>query len=173
MRDDSAGSWSEGRIHRLIFEHSSEALAVIDDDGRLVTVSVRHDLNSARTTSLFGASPLASDVPGQERATQPPADIRHSAEHAAGLVRRVLSFIRRPASPPERVNVGAALAEMGAILELVLGKGIRLALEIEPEVGDALLERDQLDRVLVGLARTAREATPHGGTLPVAAANGR
>ena len=270
MRDDSAGSWSEGRIHRLIFEHSSEALAVIDDDGRLVmanlaaralpgidverffvwagardaelaslraqlrvggrgavtlrvhtatagdrvvslegrahgpyyviairdvterrqldeevqqlrklqdgselTASVVHDFNNVLTTILFGASLLADDVTGLDRPSQLALDIRESAERAAGLVRRVLSFIRRPASKPERVNVGTAVAEIGPILELVGGKGIALTLEIEPEVADCLVERDQLDRVLVALARNAREAMPHGGRLTVAAANVR
>lgn len=268
MRDDPSASWSEHRLHRLIFEHSSDAIAVIDDDGRLLaanraaralpdvdverlflwtpqrdpdltslraqlrvggrgavelrlrnadggtrllslegrahgptyvivlrdvterrrmedelrhlrqfedvghlTAAAVHDFNNALTAIVCATSVLEGDVVGQERASAMALDIRVAAERAAGLVRRVLSLQRRQPSKPEHVDLGEAVAETRSLLELVLGPRIELSIQGEAELGDTLVERDQLDHVLLNLAANARDAMPAGGKLSIVTAN--
>jgi PAS domain S-box-containing protein len=39
MRDEPSSSWSEPRLHRLMYEHSSDPIVVIDDDGRMLSAN--------------------------------------------------------------------------------------------------------------------------------------
>ncbi|MGH7293396.1 MAG: hybrid sensor histidine kinase/response regulator [Polyangiaceae bacterium] len=270
MRDDSSASWSEARLHRLIFESASDAIVVVDDDGKLLaanraarelpgveldslfvwsprrdpelaslraqlrvggrgaaelklrdaagidrvlalegrahgpcyvvvlrdvtearaaeeelrhlrqledvghlTASVVHDFNNVLTAIVCATAVLESDVVGQERAATMARDVRAAAERGAGLVRRVLSLLRRQASKRATVHLGNAVEEARALLELVVGPRVELSVEVDPELADTVLERDQLDHVLLNLAANARDAMPRGGKLTIVASNVR
>jgi CheY-like chemotaxis protein len=56
-------------------------------------------------------------------------------------------------------------------MELVLGPGVELSLQLDPELGDTLVEREQLDHVLLNLAANARDAMPQGGKVTISTAN--
>jgi hypothetical protein len=268
MRDDSSASWSEARLHRLIFENAADAIAVIDDDGQLLaanraarelpgvdvqnlfvwtprrdpdlaslraqlrvggkgaaelklhdesggtrllalegrahgpnyvvvlrdvtasrradeelrhlrqledvghlTASVVHDFNNVLTAIVCATAVLEGDVVGQERASTMAREIRTAAERGASLVRQVLSLLRRQPSKPEPLHLGTAVEETRALLELVVGPRVQLTVEIDPQLADTLVERDQLDHVLLNLAANARDAMPKGGKLAIVASN--
>jgi signal transduction histidine kinase len=139
----------------------------LEDLGYL-TASVVHDFNNLLTAILCSTALLGKEVTGSALASELTREIRSAAERAASLTRQVLSFLRRHTSKPERVNLSAAVAEMGSLLELVLGSHVALSLELDPDVGDVVVEREQLDHVLVNLAANARDAMPRGGRVTVA-----
>ncbi len=268
MRDDPSSSWSEARLHRLIYEQSSDPTVVIDDDGRLLSAnraarelpgvdveslflwtphrdaelaslraqlrvgsrgvaelrlpgtegggrilalegrahgpsyvivlrditerrrleeelrhlrqledvghlaaSVVHDFNNVLTAIVCATSILAGDVVGQERPQALARDIRSAAERAAGLIRQVLSLLRRQPTRPTRLNLSDVVEETRPLMELVLGPGVDLSVELDPQLGDAMVERDQLDHVLLNLAANARDAMPRGGKVTISTAN--
>jgi PAS domain S-box-containing protein len=268
MRDDPSSSWSEPRLHRLIYEHSSDPVVVIDDDGRLLSAnraarelpgvdierlflwtphrdadlaslraqlrvggrgvaelrlpdgegggrvlalegrahgpsyvivlrditerrrleeelrhlrqledvghlaaSVVHDFNNVLTAIVCATSVLVGDVAGQERPSALARDIRGAAERAAGLIRQVLSLFRRQPAAPARLSLSDVVEETRPLMELVLGAGVELTVQLDPRLGDTLVEREQLDHVLLNLAANARDAMPHGGKVTVSTAN--
>jgi PAS domain S-box-containing protein len=269
MRDDPSSSWSEARLHRLIFEHASDPTVVIDDDGRVLSAnraarelpgvdierlflwtqerdaelaslraqlrvggrgvaelrvtdgdagggrvfalegrthgpsyvvvlrditerrrleeelrhlrqledvghlaaSVVHDFNNVLTAIVCATSVLVGDVAGQERPLALARDIRGAAERAAGLIRQMLSLLRRQPTRPTRLNLSDVVEETRPLMDLVLGPGIELSVELDPELGDAMVERDQLDHVLLNLAANARDAMPRGGKVVIRTAN--
>jgi len=90
--------------------------------------------------------------------------LREALDHAAAdalragrIVRRLRAFIarremERTVEPlPALINEAAALALIGAA-------GVDVALEIEPDVGPVLVDRIQIQQVLVNLIRNACEA---------------
>ncbi len=147
-------------------EEELRHLRRLEDLGYL-TASVVHDFNNLLTAILCSASLLERETSAQESALSLASDIRLAAERAAGLTRRVLSFLRRDAAKPQRLYVNAALAEMRSVLEMVMGRDVELVLELDPNLVDVVVDREQLDHVLVKLAVSARDAMPGGGTVTI------
>ncbi|HEX3344182.1 MAG TPA: ATP-binding protein, partial [Polyangiaceae bacterium] len=151
-------------------EEELRHLRRVDSLGYL-TASVVHDFNNVLTAIVCATSLLVGDVAGQERPSALAREIRGAAERATGLIRQMLSLLRRQPAKPARVNLSDVAEETRPLMELVLGPGVELAMELDPALGDALVEREQLDHVLLNLAANARDAMPRGGKVTVTTAN--
>jgi two-component system, cell cycle sensor histidine kinase and response regulator CckA len=70
---------------------------------------------------------------------------------------------------PERVpiDVGRAVADCARMLERVVGERIRLELELAMTHEPVLAEPAEIDRIVLSLAITARDAMPDGGVLTI------
>jgi CheY-like chemotaxis protein len=53
----------------------------------------------------------------------------------------------------------------------VAGRSVEVLLELDPALGDTVVERERLDQVLLNLAANGRDAMPRGGTLTIGTAN--
>jgi two-component system, cell cycle sensor histidine kinase and response regulator CckA len=155
---------------RRRLEEELRHLRQLEDVGHLAA-SVVHDFNNVLTAIVCATSVLVGDVAGQERPSALARDIRGAAERAAGLIRQMLSLVRRQPAAPARLSLSDAVEETRPLMELVLGPGIELSLLLDPKLGDTLVEREQLDHVLLNLAANARDAMPRGGKVTLATAN--
>jgi signal transduction histidine kinase len=161
VQDDPSSKRDAFLQDELSHEHAFEDL------GHL-TASVVHDVNNQLTAILCAVPLLTRQVAGNEAATMLTEEIRAAAERAAELTRRALTVVRRGRSPVESANLSACVAESRELLELAAGKGVELTLALEPNIGEARFERDQLDHVLLHMAASARERMPRGGRLTIA-----
>jgi signal transduction histidine kinase/CheY-like chemotaxis protein len=136
----------------------------MDSVGFLASTLV-HDFNNLLTPiALLGAN-LESRL-GPERIEHAMArDIRAAAERAAGIARQMMNLLRRQPARVEMVNVSAVLAELQGLLERVAGVGITLELSLDADLGDAMVDRERLEHVIVNLVANARDAMPEGGRL--------
>ena len=85
-------------------------------------------------------------------------------ETASALVRQLVSFGRRQAAPPDRVE----LADVVARLESTIGRLIGVHIDFETDfriAGHVVLSVDDLDELLTELAVLARDLLPFGGRL--------
>jgi signal transduction histidine kinase len=141
------------------------------EDLGYLTASIVHDFNNLLTAILCSTAVLERDLAGQGGRSAVAVDvaneIRDAAERAAALTRRVLSFLRRGASQLQRVNLSVAVGQMRSLLEMVLGPHIKLTLELDPALGDVLVDCEQLDHVLVNLVVNARDAMGNGGIVTI------
>jgi signal transduction histidine kinase len=133
-----------------------------------LTASVVHDFNNLLTPIVCLSAVLARELEKSSRVGEMAAEIRDTAERAAGIVRQMLSFVRRRHERARRINVGAVVSEMQGILRRVVGDDIELVVAIDDDAGDVTADRDQLEQVLVNLAANARDAMPGGGRLFIA-----
>jgi two-component system cell cycle sensor histidine kinase/response regulator CckA len=133
-----------------------------------LTASVVHDFNNLLTPIVCLSSILTRELERSSRAGEIAGEIRETAERAAGLVRQMLSFVRRGPERAGRTNLGSVVAEMQGLLRRVAGDGVELVLAIDEDAGDVVVDRGQLEHVLLNLAANARDAMPHGGRLFVA-----
>src|SRR5207247_1533858 len=114
-----------------------------------LTASMVHDFNNVLTPILFSSTLLQEHVAEGTESSALVAEIRAAAERAASLVRQVLSFVRRTNDRPQRTNVAKIVGEMRGLLARVAGESIDVAIESESELGDVVVDRGQLEHVLL------------------------
>src|SRR5262245_60548040 len=154
---------------RLLEERLRNAQRV-DALGRLAG-GVAHDFNNLLTVILASADLLE---PVAQDGTQEIGAIRDAATRAASLTRQLLAFGRRQVLIPESVDLGRALEDARPLLERLLHEEIRLELRpAGPDPCCVVVDRSQLNQVLMNLVVNARDAMPRGGVITVAWGHGK
>jgi PAS domain S-box-containing protein len=127
-----------------------------------------HDLKNLLLVIDVSCEALEAAVPQEHEARLDLEALREASQRANQLTRQLLSFARRekPASA-QPLDLGAAVAGAAGLLSRVLGPGVRLRLELPPDLGSVAMEPGQLEQLLLNLASNARDAMPNGGALTV------
>lgn len=142
--------------------------------GRL-TGGIAHDFNNM-LQGITGAlyliqRKLAAGVPEQaERFVGVAMD---SANRAAHLTQRLLTFSRRQPIDPQPFSVAATLQSMVDLFHRYTGEGVTLAFDLESGLWPVRCDRNQFENALLNLVINACDAMPDGGKLTVAAFNTR
>jgi PAS domain S-box-containing protein len=89
-----------------------------------------------------------------------------SANRAAALTQRLLTFARRQPLDPKPVQVNALAAGMADLLERTLGPAITLTMDLAPGLWPALCDPNQLESAMLNLAINARDAIADGARAP-------
>jgi two-component system cell cycle sensor histidine kinase/response regulator CckA len=92
-----------------------------------------------------------------------------AGDRAAGLTKQLLAFGRRQILNTEVIDLNEVVAEIGSLLERVIGDNVELVTVLTDDAVVVSADRGQLDQVLVNLAVNARDAMKDGGVLTVRA----
>ena len=133
---------------------------------------IAHDFNNL-LTAIIGYSDLLlenKDCPF-DTVRGDVEEIKRAAERAAGLTRQILAFSRRQPLQPEPTSLNDVLEESRPILARTLGEEIDLDFVLDPELGLAEVDPNQLAQVIMNLAINGRDAMPDGGRLSLRTAN--
>jgi two-component system sensor kinase FixL len=175
IRDLSAEEESDARLRQMQAEltHVSRVSAM----GTMAS-TLAHELNQPiaavanyveAARDMIGGSVAPDMVPVLKEAL---AEAANEAFRAGNIVRRLRSFVAR-GEVDTRVEPLSALIEEAAILGLAgaAERGISSRFELDEDAGPVLVDRVQIQQVLVNLMRNAIEAmaAQGGGTLTVAA----
>ncbi len=119
---------------------------------------IAHDFNNL-LTAILGFCDLLL----QRHTSGDPsfADINHihqNANRAAGLVRQLLAFSRQQKLNPQVLNITDILAELGHLLQRLLGEKITLNIQHARDLWAVKVDRTQLEQVIINLAVNARDA---------------
>lgn len=151
------------------FEEKSEALRSaqrIEAVGRLAG-GVAHDFNNLLTVVLANASLLLETSTLDADSRRKVLDVQTAAERGADLVRQLLAFGRRQALAPTAVDLNRIVLELRPILSRLVTARIELIVSPFPRDVFVLVDRAQIEQVIVNLVTNARDAMPHGGSLLV------
>ena len=96
---------------------------------------------------------------------------RQCAERAAALTHRLLAFSRRQPLDPRPVRANQLILTMEPLLRRTLGEGVRLELDLAPDLWPTLCDPNQLDSAILNLSINARDAMPNGGVLTIRSRN--
>jgi signal transduction histidine kinase len=151
-------------------EEELRRLRHLDDVGQL-TAKVLHDFNNILTAIVCTTSMLEADVVGQERASAMAREILVASERGTKLVRQALSRLRGAPSRLAPVHLGGVIEDTRSLLSLVVGPRVELSIEVDPSLGETVVEREQLEHVLLSLAANARDGMQNEGKLSIVAAN--
>jgi PAS domain S-box-containing protein len=131
---------------------------------------VAHDFNNLLSVILtcvgFGLRALPPDSPVRDDVEE----IGRAADRAAALTRQLLMFSRREVVTPKIVDVAALVRGLESLLNKALTERIALRISCGPDLAPVLIDRRQLEQVLLNLAVNARDAMSDGGTLSIAVA---
>ena len=127
---------------------------------------IAHDFNNLLGVILNYTALLA------RRATDPTVtgdlgEIRAAAERGAALTRQLLTFARRDVANPSPVDVNEVVRSVVGMLGRTLGEEIELRLELAPAPLIAVIDRQQLEQIIMNLAINSRDAMTGGGRITI------
>jgi two-component system, cell cycle sensor histidine kinase and response regulator CckA len=157
MRAAAARGYTEGDA-RLIHAQRMESL------GRLVG-SVAHDFNNLLTGILGYASILEREVALTHPGRRPVEEIRKAAEMASRLTRQLLAYSRKPSTPLAPLDLNDVLEGLTDMLERLVGDHLTLVIEHGDHVPAVLVDRAQIEQVVINLVLNARDASRPGGRI--------
>jgi len=132
---------------------------------------VAHDFNNLLTAILsFGTFALEA-VPADSPEAQDIQEVLRAAQRAQTLTSQLLAFSRKNAIAPRIVNLNDVVASAGRILARLLGADIDLKIQAAADLGNAKIDHDAFEQVLLNLAVNARDAMPDGGQLTIETEN--
>jgi two-component system cell cycle sensor histidine kinase/response regulator CckA len=128
---------------------------------------IAHDLNNALTPILMMLDLLKETYPAEAEALE---TVERSANHAAEMVRHLLSFAKGNEGRRLQLQPRLLIKEMEKIVKGTFPKNIRIQLHCPKELPAIVGDATQLHQVLLNLCVNARDAMPDGGVLTLEAA---
>ena len=145
--------------------HQSQRMEAL---GKLAS-GVAHDFNNV-LQAVGGSLSLILRTPGNVARVERVAGMaRDAVERGAAITGRMLSLARRADLRAGPVDAAELLHGLQLVLQHTLGAGIRVNVDVPPDLPPLLADRGQLETVLINLATNARDAMPRGGTLRLSA----
>ncbi len=136
----------------------------MDSIGRLAG-GVAHDFNNL-LTAIMGFTHLAiEELPDGHPVRADLGEVLASARRGAELTRQLLAFARQQPANPSVLDLNDVLSNLFRLLERLIGEDVSLTLELAPKPARVLIDRGQLEQVIVNLAANARDAMLGGGRL--------
>ena len=128
---------------------------------------IAHDFNNL-ITAINGTADLASLGLRQGDPLRTDFErIRKTGERAASLTRQLLAFSRKQFMAPEVLDLNAVVTDMQDMLQRLLGEDIELMVMPAQSGGSVLVDRGQVEQLVMNLAVNARDAMPDGGALTI------
>jgi PAS domain S-box-containing protein len=125
---------------------------------------IAHDFNNVLTAVLLTAEDLSSDL--YESAPRAYVEeILEAVYRGTRLTSQLLAFSQRRAGATRTADLARCVADMAEMLQRLVGFGITVAIDLDRTIGEVVIDRGQLEQVLMNLAINARDAMPDGGVL--------
>ncbi len=159
----------------LVFRNRTEEYALqeklkqsqrLDAIGQLAG-GIAHDFNNMLGGIMGGTQLLKNKIPDDAKNLKYLSIIEDSAERAADLTGKLLTFSRRQAAPTQVMNIHDAISEAITLLENSIDKRISIVIDNDSESNNVLGDRSQLLNVFLNLGINASHAMPEGGTITI------
>ena len=127
---------------------------------------VAHDFNNLLTV-ISGYGEIARRRIGSGPGGAELDEIGRAAERATQLTRQLLAFSRQQVLEPALLDLNEVLGALLPMLGRLIGDDVEIALLTDEELPPVLVDRAQLEQVIINLAINGRDAMPTGGTITI------
>lgn len=136
----------------------------------LLAGGISHDFSNLLGV-IIGNAELLLETKPSEKQQRYAEQIKKASGRAAQLTRQLLAFSRKQVLYPTVLNLNTVVADIGKLLQRLIGEDIQIVTESEASLGSIRADRGQLEQILMNLATNARDAMPSGGTLSIRTEN--
>ncbi|MCB9777443.1 MAG: response regulator [Alphaproteobacteria bacterium] len=134
--------------------------------GRLAG-GVAHDFNNLLCVIMAHADFAAMHLPADGKAREELELLCQAVDRAEQLTRELLAFGRRGEHDPASLDVNVVVEGIVPMLRRLMGVDIEVDATLAADLGHVVVDRGQLEQVLLNLAVNARDAMAAGGRLRV------
>ena len=132
---------------------------------------VAHDFNNL-LLAIRGYSDIAlKSSPEGSRSHRAIQQIDRAANRAAGLTGQLLAFSRHGVFNPAPQDLNSVISDLLKMLSRVIGEQMDLTVKLQPDLKPVLIDRSQLEQVLINLCLNARDAMAGKGVLAIETEN--
>jgi len=128
---------------------------------------IAHDFNNILTAIIGYTNILMIKLPADHPLKATSEQILAAAERGANLTQGLLTFSRKQASNPLQINLNIIIEQIGKLLLSLLGESINLVLQLSSRPLWVMVDRMQMEQVLINLATNVRDAMPEGGSIVI------
>lgn len=148
----------EAQVREL---HRMEAL------GR-AAANIAHDFRNV-LGAVSGFAELIQAMPDSNATSREYAlRIIESADRGRQMTQQLLVFAAHDRLEPRILDVRELIHSISGMLQVLVGKRVRMHFKLDDATGRVLIDAAQLERALINLVMNASEAMPGGGDLTVA-----
>src|SRR3569833_1096547 len=132
---------------------------------------VAHDFNNLLTVIIGNCEFLLMRHQAGDPSFKEINEVHQNALRAAALVSQLLAFSRKQTMQSKTLALGDVVGELAQMLRRLVGEGITLNVEREPDLWAVHADEAQLGNAIINLVVNARDAMPGGGTVTIKTAN--
>jgi PAS domain S-box-containing protein len=133
-----------------------------------ISGGIAHDFNNILAILMGNLELIARKLPADNTSLLKKVEASLSAvDRGAQLTKKLLAFARKQVFSREIVDLNSIIREMYEVLERVLGKQIQIHLEISELPILILIDKNEMENVILNLAINARDAMDNSGTLTI------
>jgi len=130
-----------------------------------LTGGVAHDFNNLLMITSGNIERAQKMSAGDARLEGALASAMEGVDRAAKLTQQLLSFSRRQPHIIDYADLNAVVRGIADLIDNTLGSQYELALELEADLPNVLVDRAHTENAILNLAVNARDAMPEGGRL--------
>jgi two-component system, cell cycle sensor histidine kinase and response regulator CckA len=138
--------------------------------GRLAG-GVAHDFNNLLTAIVGNVELFKMESDDQTSRNESIDEIGKAATKATSLTRQLLTFSRKVALKPDKLELNAIIADLEKLLRRIIGEHIVLSTESCDDLWHIQADAGQIEQIILNLVVNARDAMPEGGEIVVSTAN--
>ncbi len=132
---------------------------------------IAHDLNNILTPILAYSELGKMQTVGNNELHTKFETIESCSRRAADLIRRILSFSRKQEIDVQPLDLRQLIQEFTKMLRRLIREDITLSVALPEKLWTVLVDRSQMEQVLMNLVVNARDAMENGGELRISAEN--
>lgn len=132
---------------------------------------VAHDFNNILTVIIGNCEFLLMRHQAGDPSFKEINEVHQNALRAAALVSQLLAFSRKQTMQPKVLALGEVIGELAQMLRRLVGEGITLNVERDPDLWPVHADEAQLGNAIINLVVNARDAMPSGGTVTIRTSN--
>ena len=122
--------------------------------------ALAHEVNqplAAMANYINGARRLFA-AGNQQAAQQAMERVAEQSDRARQIIRRLRDLVKKTQSTKQRESVPVTIEEAAALALVGVGQGLKLEIRVAEDAGEAIIDKIQIQQVLINLMRNAVEA---------------